>query len=224
MNFDLQDYDLTADTPRRINMAGRQFLIVEAAGNLTVHAIRNQSRQGRITGAPQGIAIRSAQGSEGFHGLEVESDQTETIKLAIADDDVDLSSVSSNVTIASPLSGGRVQVLNDDDENGRAPLTNLEGATSDGVEGGTDLTVLTAAANTNGAIIRLAGVRARGDSASSGEATVNVGGTVILKTRTTSAATNDSPVIVKDIFVPAANSIALNTNGEASAWIWWEAL
>jgi len=221
MNFDLQDYDLSANTPRRINIAGRQFLVVEAAGDLTIHAIRNQSRQGRITGAPQGIAIRSSLGSEGFHGLEVESDQAETIKLAIADDEVDLSSISSSVIISSPLEGGDVAVNDDDlqallqnDEDLRLPLFTLEGATFGSVAGSNNSTLVAAGSNTNGVIVRAGYVNSSGNLA---QFDIDGDNCFIVN--------NGGGYLIPSFFIPAGEQLRLEAGGSGSqVGCWYEVL
>lgn len=109
---------------------------------------------------------------------------------------------------------------NTDDVTKRAGLTSLAGTTYAEVVTATTVTVVSAAANTGGIIIRIGATQG---SASSVEAAILVDDNPILRSKGFSAF--NYGLQIKDIFVPAGSSLKLYSSAiTAQAFVWYEAL
>ncbi|WP_420724033.1 hypothetical protein [Hwanghaeella sp. LZ110] len=98
----------------------------------------------------------------------------------------------------------------------RAPLTTLDGATY-AAANNTTTEVVSAAANTDGVIVRLAGL-----SAASNAAYVTAGGNYLLN----QYSNEPGKKMIENVFVPAGNAISISSAGAGSqtTFIWYEVL
>ena len=117
-----------------------------------------------------------------------------------------------------------LETLLNSDENQRAGLTTLEGASYASVSNASS-TVVSAVANTAGVIIRQGVVNGQGNSGSRGE--ILIGGNLLLSSHDSGTGTGVGYQVaqIHNFFVPAGNAVSINAATAASqAYIWYEVL
>ena len=157
------------------------------------------------SGAPNSVVLQVGYGDFTDGRLQVSG------VLRVADDD---DAETSFVEIQTRLQVIENLLRNADDK--RTALTDLTGASYADVTGVNTVTVVSAASNVAGVVIRVVNL-----SAANSQAQLLIAGNVVLEARSTVS----ESAYLKDIFVPAGVAVALMTNdNNASAYMAYEVL